>query len=100
MFIVANLINALATVFVLVLTIYWWIVIVKCLLSFVSPDPSNQVVMAIERITDPVLSRIRRVMPFVMQAGFDLSPVVVLLIISFLQQFVGGSLFDLGARLK
>jgi len=100
MFILSNLVSAFASVLQFALMAYWWVVIVKCLLSFVNPDPNNQVVIAIDRITDPVLSRIRKSMPFVMQSGFDLSPIVVLLAITFLLKAVVNSLFDFAMIMK
>ncbi len=82
---------ALAKVIDTVLFIYMWIIIIRAVLSWVSPDPYNPIVRFINNITEPVLYQIRRRLP-VSFGGIDLSPVVVLLIILFLQNFVVRSL--------
>ncbi|MDJ0720934.1 MAG: YggT family protein [Desulfobacterales bacterium] len=82
---------ALAKVIDTVLFIYMWIIIIRAVLSWVSPDPYNPIVRFINNITEPVLYQIRRRLP-VSFGGIDLSPVVVLLIIVFLQSFVVRSL--------
>ena len=82
---------ALAKVIDTVLFIYMWIIIIRAVLSWVSPDPYNPIVRFINNVTEPVLYQIRRRLP-VSFGGIDLSPVVVLLIIVFLQSFVVRSL--------
>ena len=82
---------ALAKVIDTVLFIYMWIIIIRAVLSWVSPDPYNPIVRFINNVTEPVLYQIRRRLP-VSFDGIDLSPVVVLLIIMFLQSFVVRSL--------
>ncbi len=82
---------ALAKVIDTVLFIYMWIIIIRAVLSWVSPDPYNPIVRFINNVTEPVLYQIRRRLP-VSFGGIDLSPVVVLLIIMFLQSFVVRSL--------
>ncbi len=82
---------ALAKVIDTVLFIYMWIIIIRAVLSWVSPDPYNPIVRFIYNVTEPVLYQIRRRLP-VSFGGIDLSPVIVLLIIMFLQNFVVRSL--------
>ncbi len=99
MFILGNLIIALATVIDYILVIYMWIVIARAVLSWVSPDPSNQIVRIIYNITEPVLRLIRNRLP-VTFGGIDLSPIVIFLVIIFLQKFVVNSLFILGSSMR
>lgn len=98
MFILANLLDALAVVISYLLTIYMWIIIIRALISWVNPDPYNPVVRFLYQITEPVLYPIRRRLPFM--GGIDLSPIVVLLIIVFLQAFLVKTLSELAVRLK
>jgi YggT family protein len=79
--------GALATVLNLVLTLYMWVIIARAVLSWVSPDPYNPIVRFIYNITEPVLSQIRRRLP-VSFSGIDFSPIIVILVIIFLQNFV------------
>jgi YggT family protein len=75
-----------------VLTIYWWIVLIAVLISWVNPSPYNPVVQFLQRMTQPVFAWVRRNVPGMMrlmfQTGFDLSPIVVFLGIWFVQQVV------------
>jgi YggT family protein len=86
-FVVAQFFVALANLLSFVLWAYMWVIIVRALLSWVSPDPYNPVVRFLHGITEPVLRPIRERLP-TWRTGLDLSPLVVILIIYFLQQFL------------
>ncbi len=88
MFVIGYFLNAVATILDYVLTIYMWIIIIRALLSWVNPDPYNPIVQTLYRITDPVLYKIRRMLPITYSFGIDFSPVIVILIIYFLQLFL------------
>jgi YggT family protein len=90
---------AVATVLDNLLWVYFWIVFIATLLSWVSPDPSNPIVRFLRAVTDPVLYRVRRALPFVIAGGIDFSPLVVLLGVKFLQIFIVNSLFRLAQQL-
>jgi YggT family protein len=92
-----NFIEALAMVLSSLLWLYWWIVLISVLISWVSPDPRNPVVRVLRSMTEPLFWQIRRAMPFVVIGAIDLSPIVVMLGIMFLQRFVVASLVDLAA---
>ncbi len=87
-----NFVYACATILDWVLTAYMWIIIIRALLSWVSPDPYNPIVRFLHQITDPVLRPIRRRMPAF--GGLDLSPIIVILAIIFLKSFVVRTLFQ------
>ncbi len=101
MFIVANFLIAVAKILDIGLTIYMWIVIGRAIISWVNPDPYNTIVKFLYATTEPVLYNIRRRLP-INFAGFDFSPIIVILAIIFLQAFVVESLLhfavQLGAR--
>lgn len=99
MFIAANFVSALATILNYVLEIYTWIIIIRALISWVNPDPYNPVVQFLYKVTEPVLSPLRKMMR-TYSTGIDLSPLVVILIIMFLKQFLVSSLFELAGRLR
>jgi YggT family protein len=98
MFVLANLLNAVAYLLDILLTIYMYIIIARAIISWVNPDPYNPIVRFLHQVTDPLLNRVRRVLPAM--GGIDLSPLVVLFVIIFLQRFLVSSLFDLVNRLK
>lgn len=99
MFLVANLIVAIAQVLYYVLEIYKWIVIARAVISWVNPDPYNPIVRFLYSATEPVLYRIRRAVPLY-AGGIDFSPIIVFVVILFLQYFVVQSLFDLAQTLR
>lgn len=94
----ANFLIALARVIDVVLTIYLWVVIIGAVISWVNPDPYNPIVRFLRRATEPILRPIRRLLP-VSGFGVDFSPVVLILIIYFLQWFLVKSMIQIAARL-
>ena len=98
MFAFGNLIAALAYILDMVLTIYMWVIIARALLSWVNPDPYNPIVRFLYNITEPVLDWVRRRLPVVF-GGLDLSPLLVLLAIVFLQRFLVATLIDLARQI-
>ena len=99
MFIVANLIVAVAQLLDYVLWAYIWILIGRVVISYINADPNNPLVRFLHSATDPVLDRVREKLP-VTNSGFDLSPIVVWLAVLVLQHFLVRSLFDLAYTLK
>jgi YggT family protein len=97
-FIVANFLLAIAKITDIVLTLYLYIIIARALLSWVNPDPYNPIVNFLYRITEPVLYRVRRVMPDM--GGIDLSPMLIMLGIFFIQKFAINSVYEVAYRLK
>ena len=99
MFILGNLLEALAVVIQMVLQIYMYIILARVILSWVNPDPYNPIVQFLYRITDPLLYRVRKWLP-IHGGGIDLSPMIVLLAIIFLQTFLVQTLQRLAFSLK
>lgn len=95
-----NLIYAVAFIIKTVLTIYFYIVIASAILSWVNPDPYNPIVRFLRNVTEPVYVYIRRYMPFLYVGGFDLSPLVLILLIQFLQIALVGNLVDLSHSMR
>lgn len=67
----------------LMLEYIFWTVLARVVLSWVAPDPYNPIVRVVVQITEPVMAPARRLLPPL--GGFDLSPILVLLAIQFLQ---------------
>ena len=98
MFVLGNFIIAIARIISAILTILTWIIIIRALISWVSPDPYNQIVQFLYRVTEPILMPIRRILPAM--GGFDLSPIVALVGIMFIRSFLVRTLIEFGMRLK
>ncbi|MEC4891344.1 MAG: YggT family protein [Nitrospira sp.] len=93
MFVLRNVLLGTATVLDYILWLYMWIIIARALISWVNPDPWNPIVQFLDRATEPVLTPIRRWIGWRM--GIDLSPIIAILILTFLQFAVVQSLKDL-----
>lgn len=98
MFIIGNFLIAIANVLDIIFTIYSFIVIIAAVISWVNPDPYNPIVRFLYRVTEPLLRPIRKLLPF--RLPVDISPLILLLIIYFLQRFLISSLIELGYRIK
>lgn len=98
MFVVGNTLLGVATVLDYILTFYSWIIIARALISWVNPDPWNPIVQFLTRATEPVLAPIRRRMGWAM--GIDLSPLIVIAAIWFLQIAVVQSIKDLAGQMN
>ena len=99
MFIIGNFLSATAQILKIVLELYMWIMIIRALLSWVNPDPYNPIVQFLNTITEPVLYRVRQFLPMG-GVGIDFSPMIVILIIIFLQSFLVNSIGMLAMRLQ
>lgn len=98
MFIAGNILQGLAYVLDTVLFLYMWLIIIRTLLSWVNPDPWNPIVQFLVRATDPVLIVIRRRVGLL--GGVDVSPILAILLIMFLQYAVVQTIQDIGFRLN
>lgn len=99
MILLANFMIALGKVLGMALDIYMWVIIIRALVSWVSPDPFNPIVRLLARLTDPVLRPIRRIIPF-KNIGIDISPILALIVIYFVKYFLVASLVEYGYRIK
>jgi YggT family protein len=99
MFILANFMIALGRVLGLALEAYMWLIIIRALISWVNPDPFNPIVRLLSKLTDPVLRPIRRMIPQG-NIGIDFSPMLAILAIFFVKNFLVASLIEFGHRLK
>ncbi len=99
MFILANLLVAIAQVLDWVLWAYVWILIGRFIISFFNVDYDNPLVRFLYGATEPVLERVRQRLPM-LAGGFDLSPVIVWIAIVFLQRFLVRSLYDFAYALR
>lgn len=78
----------------IILNLIWWVflimIIMSWLISFNVINTRNEFVAmiwrAVNSITEPILRPIRRVIP--PMGGLDLSPIIVFIVIFFLQSFI------------
>ena len=98
MFVVGNFIAAIAQILDLALTLYLWIVIFRAVISWVNPDPYNPIVRFLQRATEPLLAPIRRRLPL-RGMGIDVSPIILIAAIYFVQAFVVKTLMQMALSL-
>jgi YggT family protein len=98
MFVAGNVLSALATILDYMLWLYMWVIIARALISWVNPDPWNPIVQFLDRATVPVLAPIRRWIG--VRMGMDLSPIIAILIITFLQIAIVQSLKEFAMRMN
>jgi len=100
MFILANLLVALAGVLDITLTVLYWLILIRALISWVSPDPFNPVVEFLYKATEPILYPIRRILPPGFKFGIDLSPLLAFMAIIFIKSFLIKTLMDFSFKIK
>ncbi|MBL0721087.1 MAG: YggT family protein [Sulfurovum sp.] len=86
------LIFSIAQLLHTVLNAYIWIIIISAVLSFIKPDPYNPLVQAIYKLTEPVYAYLRHNMPFLVVSGMDLTPLLLILGLQFLDTLMMRSL--------
>lgn len=99
MFILVNIINAIAYVMGMALDLYTYIIIIRALISWVNPDPNNPIIIFLYKVTEPVMARVRRIIPM-HKIGIDISPIIIIFAIYFLKIAVVGSLVQLAQRMR
>lgn len=91
---------AIASVLHSLLMLYFYIVLIAALLSWVNPDPRNPIVRFLYGVTEPVLFQMRRRFPFVVVGGgIDLSPLILMILIQIADRVVVASLYELAFRI-
>jgi YggT family protein len=99
MFVIGNLLSAVANVIDFLAQALILVLFVNALLSWVRPDPSNPIVMFLDRVSDAVCGPVRRMLPTV-YGGIDFAPFLVMLVLWFgVRMFLVKSLIDLAIRL-
>jgi len=98
MFMLSNFLMAIAKLINFVLQAYIWVVIARAVISWVNADPYNPIVRFLVQVTEPLLERIRRVLP--QMGGLDLSPMVLILAVVFLQSFLVPTLQQIAMALQ
>ena len=98
MFVLSNFLFAVANVLEVLLTILYWLILIRALISWVSPDQSNPIVQFLYKTTEPILYPIRKLLPLDFRFGIDISPIIAFLIIMFLKSFLVKTIMDVAIR--
>jgi len=98
MIILANFLLALGKVINLGLTIYAILIVIRAVASWIIPAPYGSFLQFVYLVTEPVLKPVRRVLPRL--GGVDISPIIVLLVIFFVNVFISNTLVDYAVGMK
>ena len=72
-----------------VVQLYMLVVLVRVLISWISPDPNNPIVQVLRGITDPAIDRLRRLLPrFFWSTGLDFTPLILILLLQLVMLFL------------
>lgn len=63
---------------VLAFNLFFLLMLVRCVISWIRPSHYHPVVRWVEDITDPILEPIRRIVPPWKTAGLDFSPAIAI----------------------
>jgi len=100
MFVLSNILAAEANLLSIALTVLYWLILIRAIISWVNPDPLSPVVQFLYKTTEPMLYPIRKMLPLQMGIGFDISPIIAFLAIIFLRSFLVRTLLDISFKLR
>ena len=88
---------AIAELFRLLINVYFFTILIQVVLSWVNPGTHNPAVSLLYSINEPLLGRARRMIPPI--SGFDLSPIVVIILLQLISILLVQPIADLGQGL-
>ena len=98
MMILSTLLEATGTMLHMIINIYIWVVIIASLITWIRPDPFHPIVQTLNRLTEPVFIMIRRHIRTYF-GGIDLAPIIVILVLQFIDLFFVKVLFELAGSI-
>jgi YggT family protein len=100
MFVLSNFLIVAAQAANILLTILYWLILIRALVSWVNPDPFNPIVQFLYKTTEPILYPIRKILPLGLRSGIDISPIIAFLAIILLKSFLVNLLIELASRVR
>ena len=92
MIFLANFLLAISKIFHFLLMIYMWVLILRAVFSWF-PSPSlRPLTVILYNLTEPLLNPIRRYIPPYKTGGLDISPMILIILIVFIDTFLIKSL--------
>lgn len=90
---------AFSNLFSMVIHIFIFIIIIRSIISWAGPLPYNQFVLILRKITDPIFRFVHKIIPFSIVGGIDISPIIILFALYFIDTLISGVLRDYAAIL-
>jgi YggT family protein len=82
-----EIILGIGSIFLTLLNVYIWVIIIAALITWVNPDPRNQLVQILYRLSEPAYSFVRRYIPTIFN-GIDLAPLIIIIILQVVMLFL------------
>lgn len=98
MFVIGNLLGAVAWLVGTAFDVLMLVILVNALLSWFRLDPSNPLLQLLDRVSDFVCNPIRRLFPTVV-SGIDLAPMLAMVALMFLKMALVPTLYGIAARM-
>jgi len=87
------LVISFAKLLALVINVFIFSILIQVILSWISPGNYNPITGVLYSLNEPLLSRARRIMPAI--SGFDLSPIVVMVLLQLVSMLVVAPIGDM-----
>lgn len=78
----------------MIVQIYIFVIFIRSIISWAGPMPYNPFTQILRKLTDPVFRFVHKNFPFTIVGGIDLSPIFIIFILYFLNNFLTGILND------
>jgi YggT family protein len=88
----SSLIKAFAQLIHLLIQLYIFVIIARAVISWLGNIPPNTFIYILRRLTDPVFRLVHRLIPFSIVGGIDISPIIIIVVLYFIDNFLTGVL--------
>lgn len=86
--IAGNFLKGLAQLIHLLFQIYILIIIIRSVISWVGSIPVNRFIIILRKLTDPLFRYVHKLLPFTIIGGIDLSPIIIVIALYFIDNFL------------
>lgn len=97
--IIGNFLNAFAKLFHLIIHLYIIVIIIRAVISWLGNIPPNRLIYILRRLTDPVFRFVHKTLPFTIIGGIDISPVLIVVFLYFIDNFFTGLMLSYSNKL-
>ena len=94
-----NFLKAVAQFIHLVINIYILVIIIRSVISWMGTVPPNKFIYTLRQLTDPVFRLVHRYLPFAILGGIDISPIIIIVVLYFIDNFFTGMLMGYADKL-
>ena len=97
--ILGRFLNALVQLISVAIHVYIFIILIRAVISWMGNIPTNNFIILLRRITDPVFRFVHRHLPFTIIGGIDISPIIIVMVLYLINAVVISTLGDYARQL-